>query len=74
MLWLICIAAVWASVCAVAVALCVMARRGDEYLEAARAVTVDLPADVAWVATLAEPEAAPAEAPGVARPARHTRV
>lgn len=70
MLWLIGIATVWASLCVLAVALCVAARRGDENLELARSTVPDLPADVAWVATLAEPGAAPAEAPSVVQRSR----
>jgi hypothetical protein len=65
MLILVGIASAWCICCAVAVALCVMARRGDEALERAMAaITVSEPAvEVAWVATLAEPETAPVAAP-----------
>jgi hypothetical protein len=53
MLWLIGIGGAWALSCVMAVALCVMARRGDEQLT----VVLDrLPApDVDFVATFAEP-------------------
>jgi hypothetical protein len=61
MLWLIGIGIVWTFSCALAVSLCVMARRGDESLAAAFAMTAESPVDVAFVATIAEPvDAVPA--------------
>lgn len=59
MLWLIGIATVWTFACALAVSLCVMARRGDESLAAAFVMTAESPVDVAFVATFAEPVDAP---------------
>jgi hypothetical protein len=60
MLLLIGIATVWTFSCGMAVALCVMARRGDEAMEHAMSrVPVGEPeVDVAFVATLAEPQPA----------------
>ncbi len=63
MLWLIGIASVWSACCALAVALCVMARRGDDAMEhaMARVVASEPPVEVAFVAGFAEPTpAAPA--------------
>lgn len=72
MLWFIGIASVWTLGCVMAVALCVMARRGDDALTLGATVepaVAELPADVAWVATIAAPEVATPAAP-VAQPAR----
>ena len=52
MLWLIGIASVWSACCALAVALCVMARRGDDAMEhaMARVAASEPPVEVAFVA------------------------
>jgi hypothetical protein len=66
MLWLIGIGGVWALSCVMAVALCVMARRGDEQLSRIFAGLPEMAPDVEvdFVATLSEPEPArPASAP-----------
>jgi hypothetical protein len=72
MLLLIGIASAWCICCAMAVALCVMASRGDRAMERAVArIGVSEPdVEVAFVATFAEPEAAPAPAPSVVRRSR----
>jgi hypothetical protein len=65
MLWLIGIASAWMLCCALAVALCVMARRGDDAMAAAgaRVAAREPEPEVAFVATFAEPApAAPAPA------------
>jgi hypothetical protein len=66
MLILALIGSVWIFSCVMAVALCVAARRGDERIAFAY-VSNEADADVAFVATFAEPAAQPA--PG-ARPAQ----
>jgi hypothetical protein len=64
MLWLIGIGGVWALSCVMAVALCVMARRGDEQLSRIFATMPEMTPEVDFVATLSEPEPArPASAP-----------
>jgi hypothetical protein len=67
MLWLIGIASIWSVCCVLAVALCVMARRGDEAMEhaMARVVASEPPAEVAFVATFSEPTPAAAARPRV---------
>jgi hypothetical protein len=62
MLLLIGIASAWCICCAMAVALCVMASRGDRAMERAmsRVAAGEPQVEVAFVATFAEPEAAPA--------------
>jgi hypothetical protein len=57
MLLLIGIASAWCICCAMAVALCVMASRGDRAMERAmtRIAAHEPAVDVAFVATLAEP-------------------
>jgi DNA-binding LytR/AlgR family response regulator len=62
MLWLIGIASIWTFCCSLAVALCVMARRGDDAMAAAmaRLATREPEPEVAFVTTFAEP--APATA------------
>jgi hypothetical protein len=63
MLWLIGIAGVWTICCLLAVALCVMARRGDEQLSLVFATLPDPVQDVDFVATIAAPDpAVPASA------------
>ena len=63
MLWLIGIGGAWALSCVMAVALCVMARRGDEQLVHVLA-TVPSADEVDFVATLSEPAVVePAPAP-----------
>ena len=65
MLWLIGIGGVWALCCVMAVALCVMARRGDEHLSLIFA-TLHEPEpepDVDFVATLAVPAEDPRPEP-----------
>jgi hypothetical protein len=63
MLLLVGIASAWCICCTMAVALCVMASRGDRALE--KAMT-NVPApetpEIAWVATLAEPQPQPVAA------------
>jgi hypothetical protein len=65
MLILALIGATWIVSCMMAVALCVMAKRGDAAMDVALAtVSVAQPIqDVGFVATFAEPVAAPAAAP-----------
>ena len=70
MLWLIGIASVWSTGCVLAVALCVMARRGDDAMERAmsRIAAGEPPIEVAFVATLGEPQpATPARTPAPRR-------
>jgi hypothetical protein len=51
------IATVWVVTCAMAVALCVMARRADDDIALAYAAPAAAPAaELGWVATLAAPE------------------
>jgi hypothetical protein len=68
MLILALIGSVWIFSCVMAVALCVAARRGDERIAVAL-LPAEAEAEVAFVATFAEPAAQPAPA---ARPA-HSR-
>ena len=64
MLILALIGVTWIVSCSMAVALCVMARRGDEAMIVALATVSHEPVqDVGFVATFGEPEAAPATAP-----------
>jgi hypothetical protein len=65
MLILALIGSVWIFSCAMAVALCVAARRGDERI-AVVLVPADAEVEVAFVAAFAEPEVqAPVARPGV---------
>ena len=60
MLWLLAILFFWSAGSAMALGLCVMARRGDEAEAALHAPAVEaLPVDVPWFATLGEPVGAP---------------
>jgi hypothetical protein len=70
MLLLIGIASVWLISCVMAVALCVMASRGDRALQKvmSQAAAGEEPVEVTWIAALAEPEPARRPAPS------HTRV
>ena len=67
MLWLIGIGGVWALSCVMAVALCVMARRGDEQLSRIFASLPEMTPEVDFVATLSEPEPARPEPAPVSR-------
>ena len=62
MLWLIGIGGVWTLSCVMAVALCVMARRGDEQLSLIFATVPEMTPEVDFVATLVR---AGARSPGV---------
>ena len=72
MLLLIGIASAWCICCAMAVALCVMASRGDRAMERAMVGigAGEPPAEVAFVATFAEPEREATPAPRVVQPSR----
>jgi hypothetical protein len=63
MLILTLIGSVWIFSCVMAVALCVAARRGDERIAVALFPAAEPEVEVAFVATFAEPETAPATAP-----------
>ena len=67
MLILALIGSVWIFSCVMAVALCVAARRGDERIAVALLPAAAVEAEVAFVATFAEPDGA---SPRRVRPAR----
>ena len=73
MLLLIGIASAWCICCVIAVALCVMASRGDRAMERAMAKVAagEPPVEVAFVATLDDP--APVAAPRAPLPQRARR-
>jgi hypothetical protein len=73
MLWLIGIASAWIVCCVMAVALCVMARRGDEQLTVIFSAMPEQPeVEVDFVATFAAPE--PALAPARTAPVSRASV
>jgi hypothetical protein len=64
MLILALIGVTWIVSCSMAIALCVMARRGDDAMTVALATVSPQPMqDVSFVATFAEPDAAPVATP-----------